>query len=594
MNKKMLLLVSFCLFWAGFSTAQAASTFNGTVYESNGDAVADLACEAIITSQNDGADTDTATISTVDGTFSLSVAGDDSYYLSFNNCSIAGDAVYPNPHFLYLTDGETVSWPYFVDIPDRVATIRGKIVNNEAAPLAEQYVCLYSNEAEASSITSCDTTDSTGRFNFSVAPGNYSFIASASSAYCETEEGESSTCLGFIDQNVDMAADEVVDLGTLSYTAADSGITLYLYKQDAEGVLTLMDLSRASLEAHTDSGVYYSSTSLNYGYTSDLYLTDAENWVISVAGIEDNSMYYGLITVPAGTTATDIVLTELYNLETGDFEAVEETFAASEAKEYSFANGTTVSIPAYALDDEGEVTIIIEPAFDLYGTKMPLNGFVYNFTAYDHNNSTISTFAKPISVEMAYDEADLATYGIEEGTLQPSYYDEDYNRWLNIPHYTLDTENNTLSFAITHFSQYSTVIDVNQDLTSTNTDGNGRARVRARPAKATEVRIKDVTAFESENYKELRASWKKVTGADYYDYALYKKKAGGWQLLSTNSATVTAKLRKLKRFHANFYDTFLTDRKYGLKVRAVKNYTNHITLYGRWSKMKTFTPIVSE
>ena len=595
MNKKIVFLVSFGLFFSGFSAAYAASTFNGTIYETNGDSVAGLTCDATMTSQNNGADTDTAAVSAVDGTFSLSVIGGDSYYLNFNNCTVAGDSVWPNSHVIYLVSGETVNWPYFIDIPDRVATIRGKIENNESAPLGEQYVCLYSNEAEATSITSCDFTDSTGRFNFSVAPGNYSFIAAANSAYCETDEGNISACLGFIDQNVDMQADEVVDLGTLSYTAADAGVYLYFYKRNAEGELTLMNLSRANIEAHTSAGVYYSTNYLNYGHSADLYLTDDAAWTISVAAIEDNSMYYGLITVSAGTTATDVVLTEIYNLETGDFDAIEETFAASEAKEYALANGTTISIPSYALDDEGNVTLIIEPAFDLYGTKMPLNGFVYNFTAYDHNNSTITNFAKPISVEMAYNEADLGTYGVLESDLQPAYYDEDYNRWLNIPHYTLDTVNNALSFEITHFSQYSAVIDVNQDLTATHTLGNSRTRVRARPHKAIRLKVADITTFTSDSYRELRLSWKKVSGADSYEYNIFKKKtSGGWKLVSGNTATVTRKLRPLTRFRTQYSQDFIVGAEYGLKVRAVKQYTSDIELKGRYSKMKVFMPIASQ
>lgn len=398
--KKIIAILFILGVFCAIQSVQASATLNGQVYEINGDSIENINAEAFACSQTNDADSDQTIVSTVDGSFSLTVDGDSEYQIYFSD-----DLSSVNSKIIYLEDGANINLNFFAELDETMAVVRGKIVDNNGAPLSNESITLYSNEGEDSAITYTINSDSTGKFNFSVPPGNYDLESTPQGAYCGPGVGQEN-CLGFIDQNVELDPNEILDLGTLDFTPANNHLNLYFFAKNGNDSPELLTLTRGQVQAHSQSGLYSGINNITEyeNNISDIPLTSNENWTINASGIAGTSFYHGTITISGDTTFTDIVLQKKYDLESASINNIDETFLANTDKEIILSDGTIINIPAYAIDSEGEVNVLIEPAFDIYGAKLPINGFVYNFTAYNHLGAQVDEFDREIPITMSYDE----------------------------------------------------------------------------------------------------------------------------------------------------------------------------------------------
>jgi hypothetical protein len=137
-------------------------------------------------------------------------------------------------------------------------------------------------------------------------------------------------------------------------------------------------------------------------------------------------------------------------------ESISETFDATQLKTIILDENTTLTVPANALATEGNVTITAEPEVHPVHTfaDKPF-GIPWNFEAYDSNGVLISgNFNQNLSITISYEDEILEDFGIEENNVLPKHWDDDAGAWKNVPNALQDTENNTITFSVEHFSQF--------------------------------------------------------------------------------------------------------------------------------------------
>ena len=144
---------------------------------------------------------------------------------------------------------------------------------------------------------------------------------------------------------------------------------------------------------------------------------------------------------------------------------VSETFSADETKVITLEDGTSVTIPSGAIDNEGEVTVTATPTVDFNSSKTakPV-GVGYNLEARDSDGNVVKKFNSNVTVEFSYDDSQLEQAGLNEESINPSFYDSSSSSWDKVTSATQDTDENTISIQTDHFSAYAL------------TDASGKAR----------------------------------------------------------------------------------------------------------------------
>ncbi len=236
------------------------------------------------------------------------------------------------------------------------------------------------------------------------------------------------------------------------------------------------------------------------------------------------------------------------------------SFSATSASTITLPDGvSTLTIPANAIDDAGNVTLIVQTGtgYIVNDDNFPLT--VYEFTAIDSDGNEVTEFSSNLTLNLWYDENALADYGMVEADLVGSAYDEVNKQWEAPVSTSLDTENNILTITLSHFSLYGGLGD--RGLSST-------ASVPNKPStlKATKVKLKSAVL-----------SWKKPSGSiTKYKVQLRKqgvKKVAKWDKYN-NVKKVKKTVRKLK-----------ADTKYQFRVKACN--VDGCSGFTKWKSFKT-------
>jgi len=144
---------------------------------------------------------------------------------------------------------------------------------------------------------------------------------------------------------------------------------------------------------------------------------------------------------------------------------VSETFSADETKVLALEDGPSLSIPSGAIDNDGQVTVTATPTVDLNSSKTakPV-GVGYNLEARDSDGNVVKKFNSNVTIKFSYDDSQLEQAGLNEESINPSFYDSSSSSWDKVTSATQDTDENTISIQTDHFSAYAL------------TDASGKAR----------------------------------------------------------------------------------------------------------------------
>lgn len=125
-------------------------------------------------------------------------------------------------------------------------------------------------------------------------------------------------------------------------------------------------------------------------------------------------------------------------------------------------NGNTLNLPA---NDVWRVQIrhILPQQSDSLIQNLPsgnrIIGPVYELNSIINNSPMQATFAKPIDIEIHYNDSELQ--GVTEDSLNAYYYNESMGKWEKM-NGSVDKTNNTITFTTTHFSKYAIMTNVEQ------------------------------------------------------------------------------------------------------------------------------------
>ncbi|MDP3971149.1 MAG: carboxypeptidase-like regulatory domain-containing protein [bacterium] len=634
MRKFFFYLISISIgLFAFTASAQAAATLNGTIHDINGDVITGTSC---VTYTVSGTDTDTGTITT-NGTFSATVNGGEIYTIAFSSATTDCIPVERTQRSYYLTNGNTIDDNFYLDVPERRGRIRGKVVNarKDNVPIDDIEVRIYGEDAEEITSNYNTTTNSTGNFNTTVPVGNYDIVIKVNNDKpCPLESDSElwfeTKCYDYVLLDQEISAGEDLNLGTVNFTGGDDLTVFYITKRNSQGNFDYINFDQLYVIAHSNSGKliqYATSGATLLGNTafgriiqSDTqpyasFVLDAdEDWTFDAFAIEGTKAYHGVLSLNAeqipevdwteprlnepnqrgNAGQADILVSEVYTYDATA--GVDVTFNSTTARTINSSDGlptgTEVVIPAYAIDDGGNVNVVMEPAFDILTPQYPLNGFSWNLTAYDNINETVSEFNRPITITLPYDEAELVVLGVNESDVQPWYYNETSERWKRVPtpNVTVDTVANTVTFTTYHFSQYGLLADRITDLDIEYTMGNAKKQVRATPRKVRKVRIDELTYDAVNNNVKMRVSWQHKKRNNGYLVDVIKVNSNDRVVRKNKERNKKTKLDK--RMHVKFKNSsgLKTNKTYRLRVKAYK-WVHSKYIYGKWSKkIKFHTP----
>ncbi|MDD5715933.1 MAG: hypothetical protein PHF98_04580 [Patescibacteria group bacterium] len=282
-------------------------------------------------------------------------------------------------------------------------------------------------------------TDANGNFSLSVPEGTYFISASLppSEGYINPKA-----------QQVSVSPDSPADT-TLEFRIADGTIT---------GTVTLDgEPNTAYVWGWSEEGGVSEDLTGDGDYS--LNVTKDETWHLG-AIYETTTTFYrsdeNIIDVPAsGEAEQDLMLLET---DIAIPSAETATFDATIAKVIKLTDGTELSIPAYSIASEGNVTVTATPKAQVASTATakPI-ALAYDFTAKDEQNQTITAFNSNVTIKLPYTDAQLEALGITEDDIMPMYYDDASGTWKSVDNVVIDTENNTISFTANHFTNFGIV-----------------------------------------------------------------------------------------------------------------------------------------
>jgi hypothetical protein len=154
-----------------------------------------------------------------------------------------------------------------------------------------------------------------------------------------------------------------------------------------------------------------------------------------------------------GKNSHDFTLTQMPAWQV--YDAVSETFDATENKVITYGDGTRLTIPAGTLAASGNVTVRGTPETNIIRTDDHPLMVPLDWEALDDSGNLIETFpGGTVTIEIPYTDEALAEWGIEEDSLVGKYWDELSGSWKQPDNVAIDKDNNVVTVTTDHFTQY--------------------------------------------------------------------------------------------------------------------------------------------
>jgi hypothetical protein len=191
--------------------------------------------------------------------------------------------------------------------------------------------------------------------------------------------------------------------------------------------------------------------------TYSLSVTNNEVWHVAVNDLKGNSLMESATTDVKTKTGKNTVNLNLTSTGVTVPGPVTKTCSADKTCSVSLPDGASVTLPAFAVDLSGSITVTMSPSIDLdrTSTDSPAT-LAYEVTAFDSSGNKVSELDKPAEVTVPYSQSKLATNGLVEKRLTPTYYNPNTGTWEDSGATGLvDTKNNLATIKTEHFSKFS-------------------------------------------------------------------------------------------------------------------------------------------
>lgn len=292
-------------------------------------------------------------------------------------------------------------------------------------------------------------------------------------------------------------------------------------------------------------------------------LVRGDDWYIGCMGYGNDTFYRSSDTLytpgkqSGGSDDLEVTLTQA-----GDyFDETSYTFSETTNTTLTLPDGeSTLTIPANAVGDSGNATLTVNTATDykVSDDNFPIDA--YEFSVIDSEGNAVTEFASNLTLNLKYDESRLEDFGIDEEDLSGGAYSEDNDTWESPVSTTVDTEADTLTIVLDHFSTYGALGD------------KGLSSVNAVPNEPRQLVAKNITSTSA------LLSWKKPKSSTVKKYQVQVRK------LKVKKQKQWDKFRNVKKLKKKA-GGLLPGTEYQFRVRACNN--TGCSEYTTWKKFTT-------
>lgn len=240
-------------------------------------------------------------------------------------------------------------------------------------------------------------------------------------------------------------ATATADLAFETSNATISGKVTTGGKTDGGGIVS----------AWTDDGSAVSAAVGKDGkYT--LNVTSGEVWHVDVSDLKGNKLLESSQTdlkTKAGANTVNLGMGDSGITVPGP---VTKSCDADDTCSVSLPDGASVTLPPFAVDLTGTITVTLTPSIDLdkSTTDIPAT-LAYEVKALDSSGDAVTDLDKPAEITIPYSQDEMAKSGLVEKRLNPTYFNPDTNTWEDSGSTGLvDTKNNVATIKTDHFTKF--------------------------------------------------------------------------------------------------------------------------------------------
>lgn len=245
--------------------------------------------------------------------------------------------------------------------------------------------------------------------------------------------------------------------------AKSASVTLQLRDADAQlsGTVKLpggTPATRCFVHAWAEDGSFSGQPCSGTG-TYKLNLTADTTWHFGADSMDGSKFYRSeeqSLVVTKGTKS----YTKNLELKQGAFEIPQPVTVSGDCSSplvVSMSNKAKISIPAGALSTSttGQCSCTATPTIDLISTKSNQpQGAGYTIDCRDETGAQVTTLKSSATITVPYSLSSNEEGTSTEDALKPVLYQSDSQSYKTVSSYTLDKENNLITFSVDHFSAY--------------------------------------------------------------------------------------------------------------------------------------------
>ncbi len=304
---------------------------------------------------------------------------------------------------------------------------------------------------------------------------------------------------------------------------------------------------------------------------SDMALARGSDWYIGCTGYAEEQLYRStdLIYTPGnevdGSETVDIELSAAGEY----YEATSYVVPAASTTTVTLPDGeSTLTIPASSIAGEGNLTLTVGTATDykVNDDNYPITA--YDFSVVDSTGQPMSdTFNSALSLQIPYDPDTLEeTYGIddEDHLVGGGTYNESTGAWESAVSTSVDTDANTITTSLNHFSTYGILGD--RALTTVE-EGENDLTLPGAPRKV---------AAKKRTVDGAQLTWKKPAASTVTKYSVQVRK---FKVKKQKNWMKFNGVKKVKKSVTEL----LASTKYQFRVRAY-----NASGWGQWSAWTAF------
>ncbi|MFA6588669.1 MAG: carboxypeptidase-like regulatory domain-containing protein [Patescibacteria group bacterium] len=265
----------------------------------------------------------------------------------------------------------------------------------------------------------------------------------------------------------------------------------------------------ATVTAYSSDGAQVSTTTNSKGAYS-LPVKSGEKWIIIATDISGKRLVSSEpteVSAKTGTTTTNLTVKDSGINVPGP---VTKTGNADDGLSVSLPDGTNVSVPPFALDTSGTVTLSVTPTVDIDPTTLDRPAsLAYEVQAFDATGREKKALDLPATIILPYTQSAVVNNGLREKGLATKYWNPQTETWDTAGASGLvDTVDNVATLTTTHLSKFAVAgtskkkptvskftlksrTSKSMVLEVTGTNFSGKATLSVGAVKASKVQVKN-------------------------------------------------------------------------------------------------------